>query len=101
LLNNLNLKNTTILYNDLKDIKKDVPLNEQLNELKEDLLQIEINKNYLVDVGFYPAFSSQGSLKILLIKDSDWENPVLSEETKDLKKLPQLIQVAMDKANNI
>jgi hypothetical protein len=94
----LDLKNSTITFNGFTEINQGIPLINQLELLKEDLLQIEVGSDLIIDVGFYPEFSAEGEFKILLIKNSDWENPSWSAQTRDLNKLPLLIQEAIDKS---
>ena len=50
LLENLRLNNAKITYNDLIYLKEHVPVDEQLDHLKEDMLQIEVAGEFIVDV---------------------------------------------------
>jgi len=52
------------------------PLQEQRWELKEDLVQVEYPSGLLVDVGWHPEFSADGSFLIQVVKSNDWEHPV-------------------------
>lgn len=98
MLENINLRNARITFNDLIYLNTDIPLIEQLDNLKEDLLQIEVNQDFIVDVGFYPEFSSEGEFKVQLIKDYDWGSPILIGQCKEVPILAQLIQEAIDRA---
>ena len=40
---------------------------EQKNNLLEDLLQIEYNDGYLIDLGWYPEFNKNGKLVLKII----------------------------------
>lgn len=61
-----NLKNGKFLYNEFHvNFTKD--FSEQLESLKEDLLQVEFDE-YLVDVGWYPEYDPQGKFIVQLIK---------------------------------
>lgn len=82
MLRNINWREGTVLYNNFK-IKKDVQLQDQLWELNEDLLQVEykddFSNKYLIDVGWYPEFDKRGELKIVIVKNYDWCNPVFTK----------------------
>lgn len=89
MIKNIDLKDGTITYNDFHiDLTK--PLEDQMWEIKEDLLQIQYNQNYLIDVGFYPEFDPSGTFGISVIKDCDWEKPLLKKQTKKEKFLETL-----------
>jgi len=55
--------------------------------LKEDLLQIEFEKlNLILDLGWYGEITNNnGSFKIFVIKNHDWENPLKIESSKSQK----------------
>jgi hypothetical protein len=72
---------------------------DQLDNLKEDMLQIEIKKRYILDVGWRPSFDPDGAFKILLIKDYDWDHPVYSGEAKSMDALGEQIKLAMRNAD--
>ena len=65
-----------------------VPCAQQLNELNEDLLQASAN-NFIIDIGWYPEGDPEGKIISLLIKDHNWQKPILHfEDTNyaDFKK---------------
>ncbi|MGG0940463.1 hypothetical protein ABHN11_31135 [Brevibacillus centrosporus] len=97
----MNVPNARITFNDLVHINPKVPLVEQLDNLKEDLFQAEVDKDFIVDVGYYPEFSPTGEFKVRLIKNYDWENPVWGESCKEIAWIPLLIQAAIRKATII
>lgn len=71
-----------IEYNVFKiDDKK--PLKEQIWELNEDILQATYidseGNNYLLDIGWYPEFNVRGHFIIYIIKNYDWENPLVKQ----------------------
>jgi hypothetical protein len=57
------------------------PLKEQIWELNEDILQAVYSDNegnhYTLDLGWYPEFDINGHFTICLIKNYDWENPLM------------------------
>lgn len=59
--------------------------------LTQDLLQIKFQKEWILDVGWYPDLDVKGSFKLILIKNQQWENPSFTFECKDIKSLKQAI----------
>lgn len=67
-------------------------LHEQLDELKEDLIQVQHpDQHRLLDVGWYRSFSADGRFLVQLIKQQDWHSPVLRLEAGDLTGLRECI----------
>ena len=63
------------------------PFSEQLDSLTEDLLQIEYENGYLIDLGWYPEFDENGKFTLQLIKNGDWRNPAYKKSFRDCKQL--------------
>lgn len=82
----LDFYNGKILFDDLK-LDRKIPLNVQIDLLKEDLLQVNYNNKYIIDVGWYPEFDENGRFKVYVIEDFDWENPKMTKESKEIEKL--------------
>ncbi|TNH41471.1 hypothetical protein [Photorhabdus luminescens] len=89
-------KSGVIIFNDFS-ISDDIPLENQLDELKEDMLQVEFPNGYLLDIGWRPSFEIDGQFKLALIKDFNWENPVYLDSASNLLELDEKIQLAMHK----
>ncbi|MGB8468122.1 MAG: hypothetical protein WCE21_03880 [Candidatus Babeliales bacterium] len=95
MIEKLDLSGGVITYNEF-NIDPDLPLQEQLFSLTEDLLQISYcNGKYLIDVGWYPEFSVQGSFMIRVIKDYDWLNPIFKKKVKSLEMVTRYLQKAV------
>jgi hypothetical protein len=77
------------------DLQTDIPLIEQVDLLKEDLLQVTYDNNYLIDVGWYPEFDPQGMFGVSVIKDNDWSDPVIKKKCKDLNLLFKYLKEAI------
>lgn len=69
------------------DVDENKPLEEQLELLKEDLLQVTYENNYTIDVGWYPEFKEEGSFKVYLIHGYDWEDPIRKISCRQLDTL--------------
>ena len=85
-----------ITFNDFS-VSDDIPLENQLNELKEDMLQVEFPDGYLLDIGWRPSFEIDGQFKLFLFNDYDWEQPVYSDSASNLFELKDKIQIAINK----
>lgn len=77
-MRSINFGKGVITYNNFNiDISK--PLENQIWELKEDLLQVSYSgrnsSTYILDIGWYPEFNVNGNFKILLIRNYDWDIP--------------------------
>lgn len=72
-----------IVHDDLSPLKNIDPAN-QIDLLKEDMLQVEYTDAFLLDVGWYPSFDITGSFQIRAIKDFDWDTPVFLQRPKPL-----------------
>lgn len=66
---------------------KNKTVSEQIFEFKEDICQIEYDNGYLIDIGYYPEFSIDGNFKVYLIKDLDWENPIIEKAAASIDDL--------------
>ena len=75
------------------------PLEAQLDSLKEDMLQVEFEGGYILDVGWRPSFSLDGAFYIVLIKNHDWEKPVFSAEARGMDGLMKSMELAMQAVN--
>ena len=82
----INFERGKIVYNDFQ-INKDKPLEEHFDSLKEDLFQVNFDEKYLIDVGWFPSFSEDGRFQIVVIKDFEWENPILKKSCRTFHQL--------------
>lgn len=90
------VKKGEIVFNEFS-LKKDIPLGEQLDELREDMLQVEFPDGYVLDVGWRPSFDVNGKFYIYLIKGFDWEEPVYSGDAEDIDSLELKVNQAINK----
>ncbi|GGG43562.1 hypothetical protein [Hymenobacter glacieicola] len=72
------------------------PLKKQVDILREDMFQVRYGDdllNYVIDVGWYGAgFSTKGFFQVYLIKDANWQEPVLGIKCKSVKRLVPAIE---------
>lgn len=91
----LSLLTGNVTFDDLSSLA-DQPLAQQLDALKEDLLQVEYGAHLLLDVGWYPEFDERGAFRVAVIKDQDWQQPLLNEQARSLAQLGECLARAQD-----
>lgn len=87
-----------VVYWELTQIAANKPLEFQYYELKEDLAQVEFGHTTLLDVGWYPEFSPEGRFVVSVIRDQNWDDPVLRLECSDISNLREAIASAIEVA---
>lgn len=71
-------------YIDFK-INENIPLEEQTDLLKEDLLQVSYDNNYTIDIGWYPEFDENGSFRVSVIKEYQWDAPIFQKNCRSIE----------------
>lgn len=90
-----------ITYDDFSTLDISLGITGNIDNLKEDLLQIEYpNSNLILDLGWYPSFDEKGTFSLSIIKDFDWEKPIKIEKCKSFNSLSNLITKFIDYCNN-
>ncbi len=89
-----------ITYNDC-NISIYMPLDDQIDALKEDLFQVQYGKKFLIDVGWYPSFNIKGKFRIRVIKDYDWTVPLFDKICRDIKTLNRYMEECIKVVNEL
>lgn len=92
----------TIKHNTFTEAEPDLFNEEESNycwEFTEDLLQLQI-ENLTLDLGWYPEAKVEGEYKLVLIKESDWENPLFLLETREKNRVIRAIEDLLETAKN-
>lgn len=79
-------------------ISFDLPIEKQIDELCEDMFQaIKINVDKIaLDIGWYSnTTESKGEFVVYLIKNDDWDNPLVRISTNDLVVLKHYIKTTI------
>ncbi len=77
-------------YNTFYDVEL---TSSTLDYFKESLLQIENERlGLLIDLGWYPEFDISGRFTLLLIKDRNWQKPLLLFESQCKKEMIEKIK---------
>ena len=96
---NYDFKPGYVTYNPYKLSPNDMT---DLKYLSEDMLQVEYPNSYILDVGWYGKFQTlNGVFIIQIIKDTDWEKPILIEEYKSVTELYEGMKIAIDRIKKL
>ena len=96
----INWKNGNILQWDLNFFRSDKEIFNQLDELKEDLVQVQYPNNIILDIGWYPEFDINGKFRIVVVHNYNWDIPIYEVFLNDKSKLLQKISYAIEIAIN-
>ncbi len=88
-----------VLYNTF-NINFDLPFADQLEELNEDLIQVEYECNYLLDIGWFPEGNENGAVIIQVIHENQWATPVFRSEAADADSLISNIKTIVARIND-
>lgn len=92
----LALGDARITYDSLSPLDLRQSVDVLVDDLGEDLLQITCANGDIVDVGWYPAWSEGGRLRVVAVRGQDWEAPVFSAQPdKDPQALLQALRAAL------
>jgi hypothetical protein len=75
-----------VTYWDMHDLDPSVPLSQQSDRLKEDLAQIEYRDGTLIDIGWYPSFSPEGSFVVQVVRPG-WTEVLYSSRCTTFEQL--------------
>lgn len=89
----LNFTGGTVTHDDLS-LLQDCAVSKQTDLLKEDMLQVEFAGGFLLDVGWYPEFDASGGFRINVIKNYDWDRPVIALTAHETAELLEKLDIA-------
>ena len=92
-MTDIDWKGGIVSYDECR-IDPSIPLEEQTQELREDLLQADYPQGYTLDLGWYPENDPSGRFKIQVIRGSDWQAPRLVLAFRDMSRLELSLQKA-------
>lgn len=93
-----NFAGGTVTHNDLS-LLQDVAVAKQIDLLKEDMLQVEFAGGLLLDVGWYPEFDVAGGFRINVIKNFDWDRPLITLTAHETSELVEKLDIAQNAIN--
>jgi hypothetical protein len=82
-----------VVYDDF-NIDENATLDQQILELKEDMLQIKLSESHTLDVGWYPSFDISGNFRVFLVENSDWQNPLYDGSANTVEQLKLRLNAA-------
>lgn len=74
-------------------------MESQAHLLKEDMLQVEYAGGLILDVGWYPSFDTHGGFRINVIRNYDWDRPVIALTAQAPGDLVEQLVVAQGAIN--
>ena len=80
---NADLYPGNIAFSDL-ELDIDIPFEQQIDALKEDMLQVIFPFNLILDLGWYSIDTEKGCFQVRVIKEWDWENPIYYNESDNI-----------------
>ncbi len=80
-----------VIYDDLQ-IDENNSLENQTDNLKEDLFQVNYDDEFIVDVGWYPSFSKDGQFRVVVIEDFNWDSPILQRTCRTISELREYVE---------
>ncbi|WP_254799162.1 hypothetical protein [Acinetobacter nosocomialis] len=84
---NIDIKDGVVSHDSISWIDDNFEINEDtVFDLSEDLLQISFN-NKILDVGWYPDLAVDVFFRVVLIKDMNWESPIIEKRVCGYKEL--------------
>lgn len=90
-----NFTGGTVTHDDLSHLQ-DIAVAKQVDLLKEDMLQVEFAGGVLLDVGWYPEFDAAGGFRINVIKNYDWDLPLMALTAHETPELLEKLAIAQN-----
>ena len=78
----------------LSNLDEARPLTAQVDELMEDMAGVTYAGG-VIDVGWYPEGSPDGSFTVHVVRGSDWESPIMKRRCKSMRALRRLLVEAI------
>lgn len=88
---NIDIKNGNVTYDDISFLTEEFNSKDQVDYLKEDMLQIEFPEDILFDVGWRPSFDEEGAFYVSVIKGLDWESPILQKKVSNITEVRKVL----------
>lgn len=90
----IDFKSGKITYNEF-NIDFNKTLKMQSDYLKEDLLQVEYDTGYIIDLGWYPELDENGCFVVYVIRKFEWHMPVFEKRAYIKRELKQILEEAI------
>lgn len=94
--NELDWKSGRLVFWDLDLLDTKKSLADQLDELKEDLVQVDYPGGLLLDAGWYPEFCESGLFVVKVVRDFNWENLLFEVNANTIDGFVRSLNEAID-----
>ncbi|EPF69466.1 hypothetical protein GCM10025882_18790 [Acinetobacter gyllenbergii] len=93
----IDIRNGIVSHDSISWIDDDFEVNEDtVFDLSQDLLQVDFTNSEILDVGWYPDLDVNGVFRVILIKDMNWDFPIVKYECLDIKDLKESIKKVIE-----
>jgi hypothetical protein len=86
-----------VVFDDF-NLNVDLPLDEDNDDLKEDMFQVEYPNDYIIDLGWYSGIKQ---FIVYIIKDCNWEEPIEKIKCQTIEGLDNYVQLCIDKVREL
>jgi len=102
MIERLDTKGLFLTYHyDSFNIELDRPLAEQLDELDEDIIQLEVDNTYIINLGYYPSHTIEGEFQVKIMKQFDWKQAIWTKTSKTPHGLLAILQEAVNEVKKL
>jgi len=92
-------KNGVVTAWDIDELDLSKSVESQIYLLKEDLMQARFGNGILLDLGWYPEFDPRGQFVLSVVKEQEWENPILQLKFREMSQFMQNLNRAIKSAD--
>lgn len=92
-------KNGVVTAWDIDELDLSKSVESQIYLLKEDLMQARFGDAIILDLGWYPEFDPRGQFVLSVVKEQEWENPILQLKFRELSQFMQNLNRAIKSAD--
>lgn len=90
-----------VTFDNISSIDTLLDISGNIDDLKEDMLQIEYPNNIILDIGWFPSFDIEGHFCIQVIQDLDWGEPIMKIKCNSWKTLENSLDEEIQKYNKM
>lgn len=91
----VDIKNGMVDYDDISHLPDRFIAVDHVDCLKEDMLQLRYPDDVLVDISWRPSMNERGAFHIVVIKNFDWEAPLLAMTALNVIEAKQCLRKAI------
>lgn len=79
------------------DLVNTILLEDQIESLREDLLQVSYGDDkYILDVGWFPEGELDGSFRVVIIENYNWDQPIFIKRVNSIDMLIEVLAESVE-----